>query len=337
MVRIRKANYFDKFKLKKVISFLSTDAINQYIKGFINFPCSFIHEFLPLNLKFLPESYVIEENKEIIGMVTVSPTPGNPYKLDISRLFLENNYFNAGKQLIEFVISKYGAKGATNFKATIDDSYDDLLHLFVDGCGFRQCSSEQLWKMETIHFKKENNTFIRPFKNSDAQAVAMIFNDSIITHFKHSISRNKNEYLDPIFYGLNSSCKFKYVIEDKNLKTVKAYFSLLTNDNLNYILDVTTSPWYECDWEDILSFTINEISRRKKEFYLFVKVKKYTTTAENFEKYLVEKDFKCIQNQLVLVKDFYKLIKDADPIDRVVFFNEINQKPVFKTYDIGTN
>lgn len=330
MVRIRKANYFDKFKLKKMISFLSSDIINHYTKVFMNFPFNTIHNLLPLSLKFLPESYVIDENKNIIGMVTVSPTAGNPYKLAISRLFLEHNYFNAGKQLIEFVVAKYGAKGATTFIARIDDSYDELLHLFIEGCGFRQCSSEQLWKMDEIRFSKENSTFFRPFKNSDAQAVAMLFNDSVITHFKHSISRTKDEYLEPIFSGLMENYKFKYVAEDEKLKTVKAYFSFTTNDNLNYILDVTTSPWYDCSWEDILNFTINQISKRKKEFSLFVKVKKYTTTAECFEKYLVEKGFKCVQNQLVLVKDFYKLIKEEQPLHRVVLFNEINEKPVFK-------
>lgn len=329
MVRIRKAGYFDKFKLKKMISFLSSDAITHYTKGFMNFPFNIIHDLLPLDLKFLPESHVIEENKEIIGMVTVSPTAGNPYRLVINRLFLEHDYYNAGKQLIEFVISKYGAKGACAFITTIDDSYDELLHLFVDGCGFRQCSCEQLWKMESIRFSKTENTFFRPFKNSDAQGVAMLFNDSIITHFKHSISRTKDEYIEPIFKGLNDY-KFKYVVEDENLKTIKAYFSLTTSDNLNYILDVTTSPWYECSWDDILSFTVNQISKRKKEFYLFVKVKKYTTTAENFEQYLNEKGFKCIQNQLVLVKDFYKLIKEAQPMHKVVLFNEVNGKPVFK-------
>lgn len=331
MVRIRKASYFDKNKLKKTISFLSSDAINYYTKVFMNFPFNEIHDFLPLNLKFLPESYVIEENKDIIGMITVTPTAGNPYKLTINRLFLEHNYYNAGKQLIEFVISKYGAKGANAFLATIDDSYDELLHLFVDGCGFRQCSSEQLWKMENIRFSKESTSFIRPFKNSDAQAVAMLFNDSVITHFKHTVSRTKDEYMEPFFKGLINYSKFKYVIEDETLKTVKAYFSFITNDNLNYILDVTTSPWYECSWEDILSFAVNQISRRKKEFYLFVKVKKYTTTAESFEQYLTQQGFKCIQNQLVLVKDFYKVVKEPESLHRVVLFNEINEKPVFKT------
>lgn len=331
MARIRKANYFDKFKLKKMISFLSSDAIAHYIKGLMNFPFTTLHSVLPLKLKFLPESYVIEDDRNIIGLITVLPTNGNPFRLNISRLFLEQDYYNAGKQLIEFVIARYGAKGATNFIASIDDSYDELLHLFSDGCGFRQCSSEQLWKMDEMRFSKENSTFFRPFKNSDAQAVAMLFNDSLITHFKHSLSRTKNEYQEQIFAGLNEEIKFRYVIEDENLKTVKAYFSITTSDNLNYILDATTSPWHETSWEDILKFAINQISRRKKEFYLFVKVKKYTTTAENYEKFLSEKGFKCVQNKVILVKDFYKLIKEAKPINKVVLFGEMNEKPVFKS------
>lgn len=330
MVRIRKANYFDKFKLKKMISFLSPDAIAHYTNVFKNFPLNSLHNLLPLSLKFLPESYVIEENKDIIGMVTLSPTAGNPFKLVINRLFLEHDYFNAGKQLIEFVIAKYGAKGASSFVATIDDSYSELLHLFTDGCGFRQCSSEQLWKMNDIRLSKTDNTFFRPFKNSDAQAVAMLFNDSVITHFKYSISRTKDEYSDPIFAGLNNDCKFKYVIEDENLKTIKAYFSITTTDNLNYILNITTSPWYDCVWDDILNFSVNQITKRKKDFNLFVKVKKYTTTAENLENWLIEEEAKRLQNQIVLVKDFYKIIKEPQSAQKIVLFNEMNEKPVFK-------
>lgn len=331
MVRqIRKTNYFDKSKLKKMISFLGTDAINHYTKVFMNFPFNLIHNLLPLNLKFLPESYVIEENKEIIGMVTVAPTAGNPFKLDINRLFLEQDYFNAGKQLIDFVISKYGAKGASNFVAKIDDSYDELLELFSEGCGFRQCSSEQLWKMDTIRFSKTENTFFRPFKNSDAQATAMLFNDTVITHFKHSLSKTKQEYQEPLFQGLAEETRFKYVIEDENLKTLKAYFAFSTFDNTNYILDITTSPWYDCSLDDILNFTINQINKRQKDFSLFVKLKKYTTTAETHEQYLLEKGFKCVQNQVVLVKDFYKLVKETPPLQKIVLFNGINEKPVFK-------
>lgn len=330
MVRIRKANYFDKFKLKKMISFLSTDVINHYTKVLMNVPFSLFHELLPLNLKFLPETYVIEENKNIIGMVTLTPTAGNPFKLVISRLFLEQDYFNAGKQLVDYVIAKYGAKGATAVVATIDDSYEELLSLFADGCNFRQCSSEQLWKIDNIRFSKTEETFFRPFKNSDAQSVAMLFNDTVITHFKYSVSRTKNEYFEPFFKGLKDNYKLRYIVEDQNLKTIKAYFSLTTEDNMNYILDIAASAWYDCCWDDILNFTINQISKRQKDFFLFVRVKKYTTTAESLEKYLNEKGAKCVQNQLILVKDFYKIIKEPQSAQKIILFNGISEKPVFK-------
>lgn len=330
MVRIRKANYLDKFKFKKVISFLNSDAIEHYTKVFTNFPFDLLHHILPLELKFLPESHVIEENKEIIGMATVTPTAGNPYKLVISRLFLEQDYFNAGKQLLEFIIAKYGAKGASTFIATIDDSYDELLTLFTEGCGFRQCSSEQMWKMNDIRISKTDNSFFRVFKNSDAQAVASIFNDSVMNHFKHSILKTKNEYIDPLFAGLKDDCQFKYIIEDVNSKNIKAYFSINTNDNCNYTLDIVNSAWYECSFDDILAFAANQISKRKKDFTLFVKVKKYTNTAEELEKFLVAKSASCVQNQLILVKDFYKIIKEPQQARKIVFFNEIIEKPVFK-------
>src|SRR5574344_1555321 len=167
MPKIRRAKFCDKYKLKKMISFLSSDEINLYMSAFMNSPFSFFHYLLPLRFKFLPESYVIHEQDEILGMVTVSPVLGNPYKLSIKRLFLEQNCFNAGKQLMEFIIAKYGAKGAYNFFLAIDDNYDELLNLFVNGCGFRQCGTQELWKINSKNFQKTCDMFIRPFKNSD--------------------------------------------------------------------------------------------------------------------------------------------------------------------------
>lgn len=330
MARIRKLRYFDKNKLKKMISFLSTDAISHYTQVFMNFPFNILHSFLPLKYKFLPESHVLVENKELIGMITASPCVGNPFRLHINRLFLERNYFDAGKQLVEFLVAHYGAKGATTFIVAVDNSYTELLTLFTEGCGFRQCSSEQLYKVDSSDFQKTSNIFIRPLKNSDAQAVAMLFNDSVIPHFRHSLSKTKNEYTDPPFLGLMNFYKLKYVIEDKSTGTVKAYFSLITRDNMNYILDITQSAWFEGYYEDILAFAVSELAKRKKDFGLFVKLKKYTATAESFEKYLNEKEFKCVQDKVILVKDFYKLLKEPEQAGKIVLFNEIKENPVFK-------
>jgi hypothetical protein len=330
MVKIRRVNYFDRFKLKEMISFIDSDN-NNLIKldqfSFFNI----LHNLLPLKFKFLPESYIFEENKKNIGFISVCTTPGNPSKLVINKLFFKENCFSAAKELIGFIVKKYGQKGISNFVVTIDEGNCELLSLFIDGCGFRQCSSEQYWKMNSIKFKKTDNSSFRIFRNSDAQSVAMLFNDSVITHFKYSVSRTKNEYFEPLLKGLIKDYKFKYVIEDGNFKTIKTYFSLTTSDNLNYILDVTTSCWYECSWDDIFNFAIIQISKRKKDFNLFIKLKKYTTTAESLENYLIEKKFTPLQTKFMLVKDFYKIIKDEQPTQNVDLFSEINKNPVFKS------
>lgn len=330
MARIKKVGYFDILRLKKKISFLSTNVLKHYTKVFMNFPLGVFHEFLPIKFKFLPESYIIQENKEILGLITISPTPGNPYRLVITRFFLEQDCFNEGKQLIDFVIAKYGAKGATSFISTVDDSYDELLYLFADECGFRQCSSEQLWKLEEIRFSNASEVFIRPFKNSDAKAAAECFNDSVITHFKYSISKSKEEYSEPLFSGLSEHYKLRFVLEDENRKSINAFFSIKTADNSNYILNITNSGWCECPYEEILKFSVNQISRRSKKFNLFVKLNNYTSTAELLETYLKSIGAKCFQNQLILVKDFHRVVKDPEFSNKIALFSSIYEKPVFK-------
>ena len=54
----------------------------------------------------------------------------------------------------------------------------------------------------------------------------MLFNDSLITHFKPSLLKTKNEYSDRFFAGLSDSTEFKYVLEDVNLHTLTAFFSI---------------------------------------------------------------------------------------------------------------
>jgi N-acetylglutamate synthase-like GNAT family acetyltransferase len=332
MPKIRKAKFSDKFKLKKLISFLSSDEINLYTNVIMSFPCNVLHSMLPLKLKFLPESYVIHEHGEILGMVTVEPVAGNPCKLLIKRLFLEQNCLNAGKQLIEFVIAKYGAKGAYNFYVTTDDRHDELLDLFINGCGFRQCSTEELWRIENKNFQKTEEFFIRPFKNSDSEAVANLFNDSVLTPFKHSVSRVKKEYYEPFFSGLSNNYKLKYVIEDDGSKAIKAYFSIMTTDNENYIADFTISGWYDCSYESVFAFLVNQISKRQKKFNLFIKLKKYVNNSDKFEKYLQGKGFERVNSKAILTKDFYRPVKLAQESEKVVLFNEISGKPVFKAY-----
>lgn len=331
MTVIRKLKPSDKSRVKDMISFLGNVEAEKFTKRLISTSCDLFHYWLPLKMKFMAESYVLEDDENNIhGMISVIPVSGNPQKINITKLLFKKEYYDIGKHLVEVIVARFGAKGAQTFIVAVDESHDELLKLFIDGCGFRKCASESLWRVNTTEFKTSETNGFRHFKNSDAQAVAMLFNDSIITHFKPSLLKTKNEYTDKFFIGLTDNTEFKYVLEDSNLQTLLAYLSIKTYDNYNYVLDITVSNGFEYDFDVILNFAYNEIKKRQKDFSLFVKSKKYVQNSENFEEYLKSKNFSCVQTQMILVKDFYKLIKQEVPTHEVILFAETTGKPVFK-------
>ena len=331
MTIIRKLRLSDRKNVKNMISFLGNDEAEKFVKKLISNSCGIFHYWLPLKMKFLTESYVLVDENDLHGMISVIPSIGNPQKINITKLLFKKDYFAIGKHLVEFILSRYGAKGAQTFLASIDESHDELLKLFIEGCGFRKCASEELWRVNNINFDVPNVNVFRKFKNSDAQAAAMLFNDSLITHFKPSLLKTKNEYKNRFFTGLSDETEYKYVLEDVNLQTLAAFFSIKTYDKHNYILDLTVSNGFIPDYNLILGFVQNEIKKRQNKFSLFIKLKKYVQNSEHFENYLKDNQFSCVRNQMILVKDFYKLIKQESQTHEVVFFAETTGRPVFKS------
>lgn len=322
MTRIRKLNCFDFKKIKKMISYLGSDEGDEFAKALMNEPFGLINSMLPLKYKFLHESFILHDKKEILGLISVVPTRGNPYKINITRLVFQNNYYDAGKQLIEFVMSRYGAKGATSFIVTVDDCHDELLKLFTDGCGFRQCSSETLWKIENFDKDTDIPKGFRFFDNSDAKNVCRLYNNELEVIYKPSLERIKQEFYEPIIGGYPQYYKNRYVLEDLMKKHIIAYFSLTTSDNLNFIIDLTVNSGFDISYDDIIKYAISEISRRRSVFYPFIKQKKYTKTSEKFEKFLITQNYQPIQNQIILVKNFYRPIKTAENALQVFLFGE---------------
>ncbi len=322
MTRIRKLNCFDYPKLKKMISYLGSPEGEFFTKALINEPFGIISSILPLKFKFLHESYILLDGKEILGLITIEPSIGNPYKINITRLVFQNNLYDAGKQLIDFVTSKYSAKGATSFIVSVDECHDELLKLFTDGCGFRQCASETLWKIENFEKNKDIPCGFRPFNNGDAKSVCKLYNSEIQTIYKASLERIKQEFEDPVLGGYRQFYKNRYVLEEPLRNTIIGYISITTSDNNNFIIDFVTNDGFEIAYDDILKYAISEIDRRRSVFYPFVKQKNYTKTAEKLGEYLRAKNYTPIQNQVILVKHFYRPVKTAENAIQVFLFGE---------------
>lgn len=319
MTTIRRLTYIDYPKLKRLISYLCTDENDNLAHSLMEEPIGYVNAMLPLSLKFKSESFILIENKEILGLITVCVTRGNPFKINITRLIFKENRYDVGKHLVDFVIQKQGGKGASTFVVTVDECHEELLDLFVNGCGFRQCSSETLWKIEKPVFNKSKMS-LRPAQNSDSIAIADLYNSELENIFKPSLLRASKEFTQPFFEGFTSYYKNRYVIEESN--RILGYFSITTSDNLNYILDITTNAGYDLDYDSILDCLLCEIAKNKRAFYPIVKQKKYVRGAEKFGDYLKNKGFIPIQTQHILVKDFYKPVAQESSDWKVFLLGE---------------
>ncbi len=320
MTRIRKLFCFDYPKINKMISYLGQEEYARFAKMIMEEPAGILNNLMPLRYKFKPESYILLEDEDILGLITVAPTSGNPYKINITRLVFKQDFYNVGKQLIEFVVAKYGAKGAHTFMVYVDSSHDELCTLFVKGCGFRQCSYENLWKLDNFQPQSTTCAAFRPCQNEDVNYIAELYNSELKNLYKPSMERIAQEYLEPVFAGFNTCYKNRYVLNDAD--KIIAYISLTTVDNLNFIIDISTNNGYEFDYDEILNFALKEINRRKSSFTAFLKHRQYAKNADKLEEYLHNRNLNCIQTQCVFVKDFYKPVKEAENVLKIFSFGE---------------
>lgn len=326
MAKIRKLRYFDIFKIKKMMSVLKAESFSAFSTSFTPFPLNFIQDLLPFRLKTFAESYVIEDLKELLGVISIQSQKGNPYKWKITNLFLKENSYGAGSQLLDFVVSKYGAKGVNTFYAKIDGKNDALLNLFSSGAHFRNCSSEHisLIDMDKVkNYAKEDKFVYRFFKNSDAFKVAEIYNDLIHTPFRYSLSKKGKEFRDDVFKGLSRICSYKYVIEDKESKKIVGYFRIATEDNCNFCLEVFVYQHCLCLLENVIHYANEQISRRKKDYKLYFYNRKYQSNFELINEQL-KNSLKEVAFQTLMVKDYYKRIEENEnATNTAIFFNEI--------------
>lgn len=308
MSKIRKLYYFDKKNMQEMISFLNNR--DAYISRIMFNPLAPLHHLLPLRLKFLPESYVLKDKKDIKGLITIAPSKNPVKRLEILRLFFEENCYEDAEELLRFAISKYKAIGAISFIVKIDDSLTELIRLFVSKCSFSQISYERLWKVPVPEALNFNKKAFRHFRNSDASAVANLFNDSLLPHFRPLLAGEAKEFKETVFKGLSYFSEYKYVMEDKKSKNIFGYISIQTSDNENFILDLVQSSWVEIDLNEVINFSIAQIQKRQKKFNLYVKTKKYTQECENNELMFREHRFECVQSQMILTNSSAQIIKD---------------------------
>lgn len=317
MAKIKKICYSDILNVKKLISVVCSDNVMSYRRlFFLSVPTTYLQNlFYSVYLRRLPETYVaFDNNNNLKGLITVKAQTGNPYKWQIKRLFLDKNSHEAGKQLVDYIIAKFGARGVDTFYISVDDNNTELIELFIKGCGFRACSTEALWSVSNVNFlvPEFDEKLFKSFKNEDALKVAELYNDNLNTLYKYSLSKETGEFKDKLLQGLYNDVDFKYVLEDEQNKRIKAFIEIKTFDNTNYFVDSIVPVQYMEVYPQILSFALKKITKRNKNFKMYIKNRKYLQSGELAESFFRENRFELLQNNAILVRDFFKSVKEEN-------------------------
>lgn len=332
MAKIRQFNILHFNKVKKMLSGIVPDGSMSFYGTILGSPSDAIQPFLPLSLRKSPESYIaINDNFEVKAFITLEAAAGNHHKWFIKSLFLDKNSFIEGKQLIDYVVARYGALGADTFCVLIDENDDTSAGLFSKMCGFRLCSREILWKMSDFNtidtpYSKDN---FSNFKNSNREKIAAFYNDSIASHFRFSLEKEPTEFFEVYNFGFLKKSVFKMFIQTKD-KNILAYAELQNSGTNDWIIDLIVSKPNENEYLPILKCLINTLKNRSKNSNIFVLNRNYMSCAKTYEEILNANGFEKTQIKMLLVKDFYKPVKsDENTVNPALIFKEISGKPAF--------
>ena len=198
MTKIRKLTPLDIAKIQKMIDYLEPGISSNILsdRKFTIFPLDILHDFLPVQMRFLQESYVAVEDSELLGLIGLVPDGGQKIRWKINRLILNTNAYDIGKLLIDYVVNKYGGAGIETFLAAIDENFAEAISLFKNSCGFRSCTQIQVWAKDKLspaqNFEKPD--LLRDIKPADALHIQDLDQQNLFPQFRPSLSKTVSDY-----------------------------------------------------------------------------------------------------------------------------------------------
>lgn len=309
MANVKNLAFLDKKKLKKLNSFVESE-LNLSV--FYNFPVDFLHNMLPFRLKFLDESFVALENKEVKGLITINKVGDK--KVKIKRLLLDENSFEIGKILVNYVVQVYSGKGSESFYVVAEKNNNSLITMFKEGCGFKECAEEIVYKKEKQAIDNDDMNFshIRKMKFSDIKKMKET-GDNLISGYRKQIFSKSIKELKKLFV----QNKEKYVVTFENGKII-GYFTINLLNTCDYLLDFVIGQGFEGYAVDIIKYAQVKLSKKKNFKNMFFKLKSYYSNYKELSE-IFNIEYEHVLENVVLIKDFYIAQKQEFKFERMIF------------------
>ncbi|MDD3013941.1 MAG: hypothetical protein PHC34_09595 [Candidatus Gastranaerophilales bacterium] len=347
MAKIRQLKYQDIKKIQAMIQYVVPGVASNLISEdkFIIYPLNLIHNLLPVNMKFLQETYVAVEKKEVLGLISLTPDTKQKTRWRINKLILNVNAYDVGRQLIDFVVNKYGGAGVETFITILNETSAEAIALFKNNCGFRSCTNIHVFEKEQLQFNKElffNCNLLREVKPSDAENLKEFDQQSIFPQYRISLMGNKSDFKiglrSKFANGIAGYTATKFIFEDPAKKLIEGYVNVTTKNGNDYWADIVLSLAFQDYYEDILNYITSYVKYQSDDAKLSVYVRKYYQSSEKLSETLSNLNFTICQRYQVLVKDYWKATKAPSELIKspIVIFPEI-RSPAFSVIDLKDN
>jgi hypothetical protein len=344
MAKIRQLKQQDIKKIQAMIQYVVPGVAANLISEdkFMLYPLNLIHSLLPVHMKFFQETYVAVEKDEVLGLISLTPDTKQKTRWRINKLILNVNAYDVGKQLIDFVVNKYGGAGVETFITILEETAAEAIALFMNNCGFRSCTHIHVFESINLNFDNnciDNIDLLRDVKSSDAKNLQEFEQQSIFPQFRISLTKSEGDFK----VGLKS--KFtnkvignqtrKFIFEDRKKKIIEGYVNISTLDQKHYWADIILSLAYQDYYEDILKYTISYVKSLTKDAVLSVYVKKYYQSSEKLKEVLIDNGFIAANHYQVLVKDYWKVTKAPSETKKtpIIIFPEMRSPACIKFKD----
>lgn len=316
MKRIRPIRQSDIKKIVKMIEYVTPGMFPGMIdnKNLIPFPLNILHKLLPLHLKFMQECYVAVEDNEPFGLISLVPDGYTKTRWKINRLALREDAYDTGKQLIDYVVNKYSGVGAETFITVIDENCPEAIALFKNACSFRNCSKINIWECESFRPETEKTEFIREALQFDAKRLFALDSEAILPCLRPSLVKTVMDFrLDLAGRMMDKFRNYKtdkYVLDNPRNDLLEGLLSIQTVDNIHFWVDITLSLGYQQYYENLVNFAIKKIRGKNNDAKIYFGVKDHYQTEKFMTEFLASQGFKLCGNFQVLVKDYWKPIRD---------------------------
>ncbi len=318
MTKIIPIRQSDIKKIVKMIEYVSPGMSPDMTgnENFIHFPVNIVHNILPVHMKFLQECYVAVENNEPLGLISLISDGHTKTRWKINRLVLGMNAYDIGKQLIDYVVNKYGGAGVEIFITVIDENYPEAIALFKNACFFRNYSKINVWKYENP-YELEADVKYKLFRKprlSDSKKLLELDSEAILPHLRVSLVKTAEDFKfnlkNKIISNLRGYKTGKYILDNPEKESIEGLLSIFTSDSIHYWVDITLSLAYQRYYEDFINFVIAKIKSENDNASIYVGVKEYHQAAKFMTEVLSAQSFKLCGNFQVLLKDYWQPVKN---------------------------